>query len=210
MEIKKNLETILSHFILISVSTFIFLGLFYSLFTLSYIKLIIFILLTLLLIIYLKSRTKNEKRKKEIYTGLILCLILSYSIIKIDLKNDKFIQIHLYCTSFTIYYYSEYLSVILYHFDECSCHSFLIDQSKQWIYTTLFSFLEYYIENYFFHKFKSFILFTLIGIICMIIGHFFRISALFTGKVSFTHLVSYKKKRTCFNYLWYLFSNFML
>jgi protein-S-isoprenylcysteine O-methyltransferase len=193
--IKEQKETIKNHYLIIFISTPIFIGLFYSIYFFSIIKFLIFTILSILISYYLISTLKNEKRKKEIYTGLILTFIFSYSLINLYKGEDFLYQIHIYYISLSIYHYAEYLSVLFYHFDNCSWHSFLIDQSKQWIYTTSFSFLEYYIENFFFHKFKSFILFTIIGIICLIIGQYFRIAALFTGKVSFTHLISYKKKK---------------
>ena len=188
-------HTLISHLIIIFFSTFIFLGLFYSIFTFSIIGIILFLILSILIILYSISREKNKKRKKEIYIGLILSLIISYSIIKIDLKNDIFFQIHLYYISLVIYHYTEYLSVLIYHFNKCSWHSFLIDQSKEWMFSTLFSFGEYYLEMIYFKKIKTCLIFIILGLIILIIGQFFRISALFTGKVSFTHLISYKKKK---------------
>jgi protein-S-isoprenylcysteine O-methyltransferase len=188
-------HTLISHLIIIFFSTFIFLGLFHSLFKYSKIEIIVFLTLSILIILYLISREKTIKRKKEIYIGLILSLIISYSIIKIDLKNDIFFQIHLYYISLVIYHYSEYLSVLIYHFNKCSWHSFLIDQSKEWIFSILFSFGEYYIEMIYFKKIKTCLIFIILGLIILIIGQFFRISALFTGKVSFTHVISYKKKK---------------
>ena len=192
---KEQNETIKNHYLNIFISTPIYIGLFYSIFFFSMKIVLIFTILSVLISYYLISKSKNKKRKEEIYTGLILIFIFSYSLLNLYKGNDFLYQIHIYYISLVIYHYTEYLSVLFYHFDNCSWHSFLIDQSKQWIYTTGFSFLEYYIENFFFHKFKSFIIFTIIGLICLIIGQYFRIAALFTGKVSFTHLISYKKKK---------------
>ena len=165
-------HTLISHLIIIFFSTFIFLGLFQSLFKYSKIEIIVFLTLSILIILYLISREKTIKRKKEIYIGLILCLIISYSIIKIDLKNDIFFQIHLYYISLVIYHYSEYLSVLIYHFNKCSWHSFLIDQSKEWIFSILFSFGEYYIEMIYFKKIKTCLIFIILGLIILIIGQF--------------------------------------
>ena len=192
---KEQNETIKNHYLIIFISTPIYIGLFYSIFFFSMKIFLTFTILSVLISYYLISKSKNKKRKEEIYTGLILIFIFSYSLLNIYKGNDFLYQIHIYYISLVIYHYTEYLSVLFYHFDNCSWHSFLIDQSKQWIYTTGFSFLEYYIENFFFHKFKSFIIFTIIGLICLIIGQYFRIAALFTGKISFTHLISYKKKK---------------
>jgi len=192
---KEQNETIKNHYLNIFISTPIYIGLFYSIFFFSMKIFLIFTILSVLISYYLISKSKNKKRKEEIYTGLILIFIFSYSLLNLYKGNDFLYQIHIYYISLVIYHYTEYLSVLFYHFDNCSWHSFLIDQSKQWIYTTGFSFLEYYIENFFFHKFKSFIIFTIIGLICLIIGQYFRIAALFTGKISFTHLISYKKKK---------------
>jgi protein-S-isoprenylcysteine O-methyltransferase len=188
-------ETIVIHLIIIFGSGILFLGFFYSLLTFSYRNIILFTTFSLTLIFYIIPRGKTKKRKKEIYIGLILCFILSYSIIKLYLKNDMFYQIHLYYISLIIYHYSEYFSVLLYHFNKCSWHSYLIDQSKEWIFATLFGFSEFYIEMYFFPGFKNSKINVILGLITLIIGQFFRISALFTGKNSFTHLISYKKKK---------------
>ena len=100
------------------------------------------------------------------------------------------LQYHLYIISLVIYHFAEYFFVLEYHFDLLSFKSFLIDQSKEWILATSFSFIELIIENYFFHNVKVNLPFLIIGIIMMIIGHVFRIGALFTGKQSFTHLIS--------------------
>ena len=47
----------------------------------------------------------------------------------------------------------------------------------------------------YFKKIKTCLIFIILGLIILIIGQFFRISALFTGKISFTHVISYKKKK---------------
>ena len=193
--IKEQNSTVTIHYLIIFLSTPIYVFFFYFLYNFSKLNFLIFLLLSLLITIILISQTKIEKRKKEVYVGLLLCFIFSYSLIRLIQKNDFLYQIHIYYISLVIYHYAEYLSVLFYHFNNCSWHSFLIDQSKAWMYTTSFSFIEYYIENFFFHKFKSFFLFTFLGIITLIIGQYFRIAALFTGKVSFTHLISYRKKK---------------
>lgn len=139
---------------------------------------------------------KNDKKHfKEYITSSILSICFTYSIMTLLYSNYYFnLQYHLYIISLVIYHFAEYFFVLEYHFDLLSFKSFLIDQSKEWILATSFSFIELIIENYFFHNVKVNLPFLIIGIIMMIIGHVFRIGALFTGKQSFTHLISTDKK----------------
>ena len=154
-------ETIVIHLIIIFGSGILFLGFFYSLLTFSYRNIILFTIFSSSLIFYIITRGKTKKRKKEIYIGLILCFILSYSIIKLYLKNDMFYQIHLYYISLIIYHYSEYISVLMYHFNKCSWHSYLIDQSKEWIFATLFGLILFEIM-FLFSSFSFFLCFSLL------------------------------------------------
>ena len=52
-------HTLISHLIIIFFSTFIFLGLFHSLFKYSKIEIIVFLTLSILIILYLISREKQ-------------------------------------------------------------------------------------------------------------------------------------------------------
>ena len=179
--------------IIIFITTIMSILFFYFLFNFKIIMTLVFLILLILIGLYLKNLNYIE-RLKEYYISYILCLIFSYSLIRILYTNDFCIQIHIYYISLVIYHFAEYFSVLIYHFNNLTFHSFLIDQSKEWMITTGASFLEFYIENFFFHKYKCNLFFIIIGVICLIIGHIFRIGALFTGKKNFTHLISYKKK----------------
>lgn len=133
-------------------------------------------------------------RRKEYCTSLVLTAILSYCTTQIWLGNYYYLQLQLYLISLCIYHFAEYFFVLNYHYDLLTFSSFLIDQSKEWGMAIAFSVIEILIENHFFHFIKSNGLCISLGLICVVIGHFFRIGALFTGKTNFTHLISYEKK----------------
>ena len=97
-----------------------------------------------------------------------------------------------------IYHYSEYISVIIYHFYNLDYKSFLLDHSNEWIFALIFSYLESILGTIFLRKYKQNIYAFIIGIILTIIGQTFRIGALYTGKKNFTHLLSYEKKKDHF------------
>jgi len=72
----------------------------------------------------------------------------------------------------------------------------LINQSKEFVFAILFSFAEYHIEFYFFPSMKNYSILIYIGFLLMLVGQYCRVAALFTAKSNFTHLVSYKRKKT--------------
>ena len=83
--------------------------------------------------------------------------------------------------------------IIFFLFDSISCEYFLIDHSKSWVISTLASFAEMIIETYFFDQYKKIKILFIIGLLMTIIGQYFRIVALFTGKKNFTHKIRYNK-----------------
>lgn len=103
------------------------------------------------------------------------------------------IQICIYILSLCVFHQMEYLFVCKFHISSLSWDSFLINQSKEYVFTVTFSIFEHLLEWYFSFKFINPIIF-LIGIVCMIIGHYFRISAEFTAGTNFTHIISTRKK----------------
>jgi protein-S-isoprenylcysteine O-methyltransferase len=58
-----------------------------------------------------------------------------------------------------------------------------------------FSFVEYFIEIYLMPYYKLNKFMIMIGLLMIIIGHVFRIGAMFTAKSNFTHLISFRKKQ---------------
>ena len=98
-------------------------------------------------------------------------------------KSDKLSQLREF----------ENISVLIYHFDKISCEFFLINHSKAWVISTLASFAEMIIGTYYFNEYKKIKILFFIGLILTIIGQYFRIAALFTGKKNFTHRIRYKK-----------------
>jgi len=140
----------------------------------------------------------TEKKPKKIYQylmGISLILILCYSLSIILFVKTIYYQLYLYFITLCIYHYSEFFSELLFHFKDLQKDAFLIYQNKNWVISTLSSFIEYIIETFFFHKYKDIKLLFIIGLIMTIIGQYFRIAALFTGKSNFTHKIQmYKRK----------------
>lgn len=151
---------------------------------LSYLLAIALILITLCFL----------SRKKEYCTSLILCVILSYCTSQMYLGQYYHLQLYLFFISLCLHHFAEYFFILNYHYDLLTFSSFLIDQSKEWGFAISFSIIECLVENYFFHWLKLNIFFIALGLICTLIGHVFRIGALFTGKTNFTHLIAYEKE----------------
>ena len=138
--------------------------------------------------------TPKSKFKVDHIIGIILCSIFSFSLAMLFFTNTIFYQFYLYLLTEIIYHYSEYISVIIYHFYNLEYKSFLLDHSNEWIFALIFSYLETIIGTIYFRKIKQNIYTFYLGIIITIIGQTFRIGALYTGKKNFTHLLSYEKK----------------
>ena len=123
--------------------------------------------------------------------GLSLSIIFCFSFSVICFSNSIYYPLYLYFITLCIYHYSEYLSVLVYHPDKISCEFFLIDHSIGWVISTLISFLETILETYYFNEYKKIKILFILGLILTIIGQYFRIAALFTGKKNFTHKIKY-------------------
>ena len=156
----------------------------------NYILLQLFIFLLLSIIIFLKS---NKTELNHYLIGLSLSVIFSFSFCMTFLTNSIYYPLYLYFITLCIYHYTEYFSVLIYHFNIISCEYFLIDHSKSWVISTLLSFAEMIIETYYFDKYKKIQILFIIGLLMTIIGQYFRIAALFTGKKNFTHRIRYDK-----------------
>ena len=150
---------------------------------------ILFILSTLFIFFF------QKKLFIQYFVGILLCLLFSLSISFIIFTKTNYYQFFLYIITLTIYHYTEYFSVLIYHFKDLSFSSYLIDQSKYWVFASVFSLSETLIGTFYFHELKQNKFFFILGLILTIIGQIFRISALYTGKNNFTHLVSYNKQK---------------
>ena len=137
---------------------------------------------------------KSKQRKTEFYTAQILCFLFINSAFRLLFGYFFNLQFHLYVISLCAYHFGEYFGVLLYHYDKLSFSSYLIDQSSQWVIATTSSFIELIIENYLFHNIKFSKIIIALGVICMIVGHIFRMGAIYTGKKNFTHIVAERKK----------------
>ena len=201
-DLKKFKQTVFkTHYILISISTSLSqaLAIYYFKANKNQTNIFIFLFLFLILNSFLYlcifiSQGKIERRK-QYFVGLTLSLIFNCSLILIIYTNTKFYPLYLYFISLSIYHYAEYFSVLQYHTQNVTAKSYLITQGKQWIICTLLSFVEFIIETIFFNKYKKIKIMFIIGLLMAITGQYFRISALFTGKANFTHLIQYKKKK---------------
>ena len=149
--------------------------------------------ISFILIIYSVLPPKS-KFKLDHITGIILCMVFSLSICMLLFTKTYFYQLYLFLITQAIFHYSEYISVITYHFDTIEFKSYLINHSTEWIICLITSYCETVLGNIFFYDYKHNIFIFTTGIIITIIGQIFRIGALFTGKKNFTHLLSYKKK----------------
>ena len=157
------------------------------------IYIIIELIISLILIIYYFIPPKSQFKLDHI-TGIILCLIFGLSLSILLFAKTRFYQLFLFLITQMIFHYSEYISVIIYHFDTLEFKSFLIDHSKEWIICLILCYIETILGNIYLYDYKHNIYVFSLGIILTIIGQTFRIGALFTGKKNFTHLLSYEKK----------------
>jgi protein-S-isoprenylcysteine O-methyltransferase len=158
---------------------------------------IFYFLLESILIIFLflyYFLTPKSKFKSDHIIGIILCSVFSISLAMLLFTKTDFYQFFLYLLTEMIYHYSEYISVLIYHFEDLDYKMYLLDHSNEWIFAVIFSYVETIIGTIFFKKIKQNMYAFIIGIIITIFGQTFRIGALYTGKKNFTHLLSYEKK----------------
>ena len=154
------------------------------------IQILLFLVLSIIILIFASSTERNHY-----LLGLSLSVIFSFSFSMIFFTNSIYYPLYLYFITLCIYHYTEFFSVLLYHFNKLSCEYFLIDQSLSWIIATIISFIETILETYYFNKYKKIKIFFIIGLIMTIIGQIFRIGGIYTGKKNFTHKISYEKKK---------------
>ena len=128
--------------------------------------------------------------------GITFILIICFSFSIILFTKTIYYHLFIYFITLCIYHYSEFFSQLFFHFQNILEDEFLIYENKMWVIATLSSFVEYLIETFFFHKYKDIKIFFIIGLIMTIIGQYFRIAALFTGKSNFTHKIQTKKSES--------------
>ena len=156
--------------------------------------LILFLFHSPLYIYFLIKETK-PKKKYQYSMGITLVLILCYSLSIVLFTKTIYYHLFLYFITLCIYHYAEFFSELLFHFKDLQKDAFLIYQNKNWVISTISSFIEYIVETYFFHKYKDIKILFIIGLIMTIIGQYFRIAALFTGKSNFTHKIQMFKRK---------------
>lgn len=101
----------------------------------------------------------------------------------------------LYAWSISIAHLFEYLFVCGYHPEELSWKSFLIDQSKAYVGAHCFAMLEYAVELLLVPEWCKFKVASIpaLGFGMVMVGHFFRIGAMFTAASNFHHIVQTEK-----------------
>lgn len=147
------------------------------------------------LYLYILLSEKKPKKKYQYSMGTTLVLILCFSLSIILFTNTIYYQILLYFITLCIYHYAEFFSELFFHFKDLQKDAFLIYENKMWVISTLSSFAESIIGTFFFHKYKNNVIIFLVGLIMTIVGQYFRIAALFTGKTNFTHKIQYNKRK---------------
>ena len=191
--VKKHIIFIILSFIIcISLSLIYFLKLNKNIHFIFFLMLVIF---HSPIYIYIFITEKKPNKRYQYSMGVSLIVILCYSLSIILFTKTIYYQLFLYFITLCIYHYAEFFSELLFHFKDLQKDAFLIYQNKNWVISTLSSFIEYIIETFFFHKYKDIKIVFIIGLIMTIIGQYFRIAALFTGKSNFTHKIQMHKRK---------------
>jgi protein-S-isoprenylcysteine O-methyltransferase len=147
------------------------------------------------LYIYILLSEQKPKKKYQYSMGVTLILTLCYSLSIILFTKTRFYHLFLYFITLCIYHYAEFFSELLFHFKDLQKDAFLIYENKRWVISTASSFVEYVVEMFFFQKYKDIKFFFILGLIMTVVGQYFRIAALFTGKSNFTHKVQMTKRK---------------
>ena len=145
--------------------------------------------------IFIFIRTNNSNFRYQFMAGFTLIFILCYSLSIIIFTQTKYYQIFCYFITLTIYHYTEFFSELLFHFQDLQKDAFLIYENKRWVFSTLTSFAESILGVFFFYRYKNIKVLFILGLLMTIIGQYFRIAALFTGKSNFTHKIQLKKRK---------------
>ena len=152
------------------------------------IQIIIFSLLTIIIYICTAYPERNHY-----LIGLSLSIIFSFSSSIIFFTKSIYYPLYIYFITLCIYHYTEFFSVLLYHFEKLNGEYFLINQSVGWMIATIISFIETILETYYFNDLKKIKILFIVGLTMTFIGQIFRICALYTGKRNFTHKIRYEK-----------------
>ena len=106
-----------------------------------------------LLIIYYFLPPKSQFKLDHIL-GIILSMVFGFALCMLLYAKSRFFQLYLFLITQMIFHYSEYISVIIYHFDTLEYKSFLLDHSNEWIFALVFNYLETIIGNIYFYDFN--------------------------------------------------------
>ena len=145
--------------------------------------------------IIVRTKNLNSNFRYQYLAGLSLMLILHFSLGLIIFTSTIYYQFFCYLITLAIYHYAEFFSELFFHFQDLQRDAFLIYENKRWVISTSASFIEVILGNYFFHEYKNIKILFITGLLMTIIGQYFRIAALFTGKSNFTHKIQFKKRK---------------
>ena len=134
----------------------------------------------------------------EIFTVIVLAAI--FSIFPAMLVCGIYsvpLSLLMYACSISVAHLFEYLFVCAYHPEDLDWESFLINQSKEYVFSHAFALSEFFVELYLVPGWLKVHLTVLpaLGFAMIIVGHFFRIGAMFTAAQSFHHKVQWQKAR---------------
>ena len=119
-----------------------------------------------------------------ISAGLGAILVWSLSLI-----YTRYMQLGLFVASLSLYHMSEYLCVLIFHYESLSVDSFLLFQSWQYVAAVSLGIVEVLLQVSVLGEYKIVFPLLILGLIGMGLGHIFRLGAILTAGVNFTHVI---------------------
>eukprot|EP01100_Stratorugosa_tubuloviscum_P013221 TRINITY_DN6509_c3_g1_i1.p1 TRINITY_DN6509_c3_g1~~TRINITY_DN6509_c3_g1_i1.p1 ORF type:complete len:254 (-),score=94.22 TRINITY_DN6509_c3_g1_i1:111-872(-) len=108
--------------------------------------------------------------------------------------SNRFFDLGIFLIFLSNFHFIEFLFAATYHPNTVSVDSFMFNHSTSFSIAMSAAFIEYFIESYFqFFWKQSFLMW--IGIILCFLGQIVRLTAFYTAKQSFTHIVASTKKK---------------
>ncbi|KAE8980180.1 hypothetical protein PF010_g23222 [Phytophthora fragariae] len=104
-------------------------------------------------------------------------------------------QWSLYGLALGFFHLMEFMLTAAYRPANVSYESFLLNHSREYHLAVLFSCVEFWLELYFVPGWKLHALVRPVGIALVIVGQFFRISAMSTAASNFSHRIEYLKRK---------------
>ncbi|CAM9933866.1 unnamed protein product [Ascophyllum nodosum] len=130
-------------------------------------------------------------------TGLVFGLHLSIigcSIAINGLVLSRLLQWSLYVCSVSFFHFSEFFMTALYRPDEVSYKSFVINHSREYTGALLASWVEFWLEAFFLPMLKRRPAIATVGVALVLMGHCFRIGAMWTAGLNFKHEIMLRRE----------------